>query len=102
MRYLRSKSKLKIVCREQKDPVVLGETDANWSGDQNDRKSITDFRFKYGQHSVAISLQVRKQQAVALSSCETEYQGLAAAVQEVLFLAFIMRFAASITAAKFS
>ena len=37
-------------------------------------------------YSGAISWQVRKQQTVALSSCEAENQGLAAAAQEVLFL----------------
>ena len=64
----------------------MGESDADWSADQNDRKSTTGFYFKYGKHSGAISWQVRKQQTVALSSCEAEYQGLAAAAQEVLFL----------------
>ena len=42
--------------------------------------------FSYGEHSGAISWQVRKQQTVALSSCEAEYQGIAAAVHEIMFL----------------
>ena len=55
------------------------------SGDQNDQKSTTGFFFKIGQHSGAVSLPVGKQQTVAISNCEAEYQGLAAAAQEVLF-----------------
>lgn len=39
-----------------------------------------------GDSGGSISWQVKKQQTVALSSCEAEYQGLAAAVQEALFL----------------
>ena len=65
---------------------MLGESDADWSGDQNNRKSTTGFYFKYGQHSGAISWQVRKQQTVARSSFEADYQGLAAAAPEGLFL----------------
>ena len=66
--------------QKQKIPVLLGG-----SGGQNDRKSTTGFHFKYGQHSGAISWQMRKQQTVALSSFEAEYRDLAAAAQEVLF-----------------
>ena len=38
----------------------------------------------------AVSWQTKKQQTVALSSCEAEYQGLAAAVQEATFLRSLM------------
>ena len=86
LRYLYGTAEPKFVYQKQEDPVLLGQNDADWSGDQNDRKSTTGFNFTYGQHSGASSWQVRKQQTVALSSCEAEYQGLAAAAQEVLFL----------------
>ena len=84
-RYLDGTSELINVHRKQEDPVLLGESGADWSGDQNDQKSTAGFYFKYGQHSGAISWQMRKQQTVALSSCESEYQCLAAAAQEKLF-----------------
>ena len=60
LRYLRGTSELKIVYRKQKDPVLLGESHEDWSGDQKGRKSTAGFYFKYGQHSGAISWQVRK------------------------------------------
>ena len=85
LRYLHGTTKLKIVYRKQEDPNLLGESDADCSDDQYDRKSTTGFHFKYSQHSGATSWQVRKQQTVALSNCEAEYQGLAAAAQEVFF-----------------
>ena len=82
LRYLRGLSNLKIAYCKQNNPILLEESDADRSGNQNDRKSNTGFYFKYGQHSGAILWQVRKQQPVALSNCQAEYQGLAAAARE--------------------
>ena len=81
LRYLHVTSKLKIVYRKREKPILLGECDADWSGDKNDRKSITRFCFKNGQHSGAISWQVKKRQIIAVSTCE----GLTAAAQEAIF-----------------
>ena len=48
---------------------------------------MTDVYFsKLGLSGGAVSWQTKKQQTVALSSCEAEYQGLAGAVQEAIFL----------------
>ena len=69
--------------QKQKDPVLSRESDAYWRVDRNDRKSTTGFLSKNGKHSGAISWQVRKQQTVVLSYSEEEYQGLAAAMEEV-------------------
>ena len=48
-----------------------------------DRKTTTGYDFKL---NAALSWGVKKQAAVALSSSEAEYQGMAAAVQEALYL----------------
>ena len=69
LRYLRGSWNLKKDYCKQNNPIFPGESDADWSGDQNDRKSTTGLYFKYSQDSGAISWQVRKQQSVALSSC---------------------------------
>ena len=60
----------------------MGEIDADWSGDVNDRKSTTCYYFKLNGRGPALSWGVKKQATVALSSSEAEYQGMAAAVQE--------------------
>ena len=52
----------------------------------NDRKSATCYYFKLNGRGAALSWAVKKQATVALSSSEAEYQGMAAAVQEVLYL----------------
>ena len=64
----------------------MGESDADWSGDVNDRKSTTGFYFKLNGRGAALSWGVKKQDTVALCSSEAEYQGMAAAVQEALYL----------------
>ena len=52
----------------------------------DDRRSTTGYFFKLGLSGGAVSWQTKKQQTVALSLCEAEYQGLVAAVQEATFL----------------
>ena len=64
----------------------MGESDADWSGDVNDRKSTTGYYFKLNGCGAALSWGVKKQATVALSSPEAKYQGIAAAVQEALYL----------------
>ena len=55
LRYLRRSPNLKVTYCKQNNPILLGKSDAVWTGDQNDRKPFTRFYFKYGQHSGAIS-----------------------------------------------
>ena len=52
----------------------------------NDRKSTTGYYFKLNGCGAALSWGVKKQATVALPSSEAEYQGMAAAVQEALYL----------------
>ena len=54
LRYFHGTSKLKIVYQKPEDPVLLGESDSDRSGDKNDRKSTTRFHLNYGQHGGAI------------------------------------------------
>ena len=64
----------------------MGESDADWCGDVNDRKSTTGYYFKLNGRGASLSWGVKKQAKVALSSLEAEYEGMAAAVQEALYL----------------
>ena len=52
----------------------------------NDRKSPTGYYFKLNGRDAALSRGVKKQATNALSSSEAEYQGMAAAVQEALYV----------------
>ena len=86
LRYLQYSKNQKILFPKWDNLISFGETDADWSSDLGDRRSTTGYFFKLGLSGGAISWQVKKQATVALSSCEAEYQGLAAATQEAVFL----------------
>ena len=64
---------------------VKGFCDSDW-GASEDMRSITGYCFQLCSNDSLISWKSRKQQTVALSTCEVEYMALAAATQEVTFL----------------
>ncbi|KAF2344468.1 Reverse transcriptase RNA-dependent DNA polymerase [Trinorchestia longiramus] len=75
---------LKFVISE--DPMqITGFPDSDWGG-SSDRKSISGYVFKSSSSSSLISWKSKKQNIVALSSCEAEYIALTYAVQEGIFL----------------
>ena len=86
LRYLQGSKGLKLTYTKEASYDLVGESDADWSGDVNDRKSTTGYYFKLNGRGAALSWGVKKQATVALSSSEAEYQGMAAAVQEALYL----------------
>ena len=86
LRYLQGSKGLKLTYTKEASYDLVGKSDADWSGDVNDRKSTTGYYFKLNGRSAALSWGVKKQATVALSSSEAEYQGMAAAVQEALYL----------------
>ena len=91
LRYLQATKSLKLVYPRDNDFQLHGESDVDWSEDHDDRRSTTGYFFKLGFSGGAVSWQTKKkQQTVALSSCEAEYQGLAAAVEEATFLRSIL------------
>jgi len=50
---------------------VFGYSDSDWCGDNDDRKNIVGYVFKFG--IAPISWCSKKQSVVALSTCEAEY-----------------------------
>ena len=64
----------------------MGESDADWSGDVNNRKSSTSYHFKLNGRGAVLNWGVKNKATVALSSSEAKYQGMSAAVQEALYL----------------
>ena len=58
-----------------------GYSDSDW-GNITDRKSIAGYVFRFDNNSSPISWKSRKQNSVALSSCEAEYYAMSYAVQE--------------------
>ena len=68
--------------------MLVGFTDSDWAGDLDDRKSIEGYVFSLG--SGPVTWACKKQQALALSSIEAEYQAIVNATQEALWLRQIL------------
>ena len=83
--------RFKLTYTKEASYDLLGESDADWSGDVNNRKSTTGYYFKLNGRGAALSWGVKRQVTVALSSSEAEYQGTAAAVQEALYLKHLLK-----------
>ena len=86
LRYLQGSKALKLTYTKEASYDLVEESEADWSGDVNDRKSTTCYQINLSGHGEALSWGVKKQATVALSSSEAEYQSMAAAVQETLYL----------------
>ncbi|GAU40455.1 hypothetical protein TSUD_141350 [Trifolium subterraneum] len=71
-----------------KEYKLVGYTDASWCGDVEDRKSIADFVFMI--RDTPISWCSKKQQVVALSSCEAEYIATSMCATQAIWLKNLM------------
>ena len=72
---------------EKADKLELqGFCDSDWGSSVEDRKSVTGFGFQLCDKGPLISWKSKKQQCVALSSCEAEYIAVTVAAQEAKFL----------------
>ena len=70
LRYLQGSKGLKLTYTKEASYDLVGESDADWSGDVNDRKSTTGYYFKLNGRGAALSWGVKKQATVAFSSSE--------------------------------
>ena len=87
LRYLKSTIHYSLKFSKIKDGLKLnGYSDSDWGGDVEDRKSISGYGFQFGDRGPLISWKSKKQNLVALSSCEAEYIAITVAVQEAKFL----------------
>ena len=66
------------------DGKLEGYSDADWAGDHADRRSTSGYIFQLANG--AITWASRKQNLVALSTCEAEYMALSVTTQEVIWL----------------
>jgi hypothetical protein len=86
MRYLQGTKELCLTYSSSID--VLGYTDADWGGDQDNRRSTSGYLFKIGDG--AISWSSKKQRTVALSSTEAEYMAATQATKEAVWLCLLL------------
>lgn len=85
LRYLKGTGNLKLrLSNNRINEELIGYSDADWAEDRIDRKSNSGFIFKF--NGGTISWACRKQQCVAMSSCESEFIALCEASQETVWL----------------
>ena len=91
LRYIKGTLDYSVKFQKSDVPLKLsGFCDADW-GASEDRRSITGYGFQLSESGPLISWKSKKQQSVALSTCEAEYMALAAAVQETKFLRQLLK-----------
>ena len=66
------------------DCRLFGYTDSDWAGCLDDRKSTSGNCFSFG--SGVVTWSSKKQETVALSTCEAEYTAASAAARQVMWL----------------
>lgn len=91
-RYLQGTKYYELCCNKCDTKLeLMGYSDADWANDTEDRKSTTGYCFSLSQGGAIVSWKTKKQQTVALSTCEAEYVALAATVQEALYLTQLLK-----------
>ena len=83
-RYLKGTVSLGLRYQKSEDGVLVGYSDADWAGDQDDRHSTTGNLFMMARGP--ITWLSKKQGIVALSTTEAEYVALSTATQESVWL----------------
>ena len=90
LRYLKGTIDHCLTFRKSDKLGLVGFCDADW-GSTADRLSITGYGFRLSSNGPFLSWKSKKQQTVALSTCEAEYMSLSAAVQEAKFLLKLLK-----------
>ena len=83
-RYLNGTIDYGILYEKEKISECFGYSDADWAGDQTDRKSTSGHCFTIG--SGIVTWKSNKQTCVALSTAEAEYVALSSAAQEAVWM----------------
>ena len=87
LRYLKKTSSFSLKFKRVDHPLeLIGFSDSDWGGSVSDRKSISGYGFQLCKTGPLVSWKSKKQQTVALSTCEAEYTALAETIQEGKFL----------------
>ena len=87
LRYVKGTSKYKLCyTKSEGDLELIGYSDSDWASNNDDRRSTSGYCFYVNTKCSPISWKPKKQQTVALSSCEAEYMALGLSTQEALYL----------------
>ena len=77
-------------CYVQNKTKLEGFCDSDW-GNLGDRKNVSRFCFRLAENNSMISWNSKKQNSVALSTCQAEFIAISLASQEDLYLRVLLR-----------
>ena len=84
LRYLKGTANCGIAFTRSESEECIGFSDADWAGDQQDRRSTSGYLFLMAGGPV--SWKSKRQGCVALSTAEAEYMALSLAAQETIWI----------------
>ncbi|XP_070667765.1 secreted RxLR effector protein 161-like [Malus domestica] len=88
LRYIQGTLDYGIAHEKGKEAMLSGYYDIDWSGSEDDTKSISGYAFNLG--SGVFSWASIKQSSVALSTAEAEYVSAAKATAQAIWLRFVL------------
>ncbi|XP_061352816.1 uncharacterized mitochondrial protein AtMg00810-like [Gastrolobium bilobum] len=88
LRYIKGTVHHGLLFTHSKDSKLFGYSDSDYGGDTDDRRSTSRYAFHSG--SAIFSWSSKKQQIVALSSCEAEYMFAVACTCQAIWLKNIL------------
>ncbi|KAI5454317.1 hypothetical protein NCC49_004374 [Naganishia albida] len=94
LKYLKGTRQAYLEYHQQESTVPFGYSDADWTQNKGDRKSVTGFIFNMA--GAPITWSSKGQATIALSSTEAEYVALSATTREALWLTYPSVTAASL------
>ena len=90
-RYILGSIDSRLTFRKSKSGLLLsGYCDSDW-GSSADRRSMSGYCFSLNPEGPVISWKTKKQETVALSTCEAEYMAGCLASQEAIYLSNLFR-----------
>ena len=90
VRYLKNTIDYCLTFSKSKNPLkLIGYCDSDWAA-SSDRRSVSGYSYQLCENGNLISWRSKKQNVVALSSCEAEYTAMSLAIQEGKFLSQIL------------
>ncbi|XP_063941181.1 secreted RxLR effector protein 161-like [Daucus carota subsp. sativus] len=88
LRYIKGTLSNGLFYTHSQDSKLVGYSDSDYGGDLDDGKSTSGYAFHIG--SAIFSWSSKKQQTVALSTCEAEYIAAAACACQAIWLSYIL------------
>ena len=89
LRYLQGTRDFRLWYKKGEQSELIGFTDSDYAGDQDDRKSTSGYAFMFG--SAAISWSSKKQPIVTLSSTEAEFVAATSCACQAIWLRRILK-----------